>query len=73
MAIQQTLKKIDGTIYKTTLEHKKETRQHLEKLGLVNTAREVKCSVAGYVQALRDCGVITESDRQKLFIYYGTI
>lgn len=70
---RKALEKIEGTIYKTTLEHKKADRQHLAKAGHENAADSVKASIAGYVQALRDCGIITESERQKLFAYYGTI
>lgn len=67
------LEKIEGTIYKTTLEQKKKDRKRLEEMEHAHEAREIKCSIAGYVQALRDCGVITERERQALFIYYGTI
>lgn len=70
---KKALEKIEGTIYKATLEHKKADRKRLEEVGHVNAAQSVKASIAGYVHALRDCGVITESERQALFVYYGTI
>jgi hypothetical protein len=70
---KKVLEKIEGTIYKTTLENKKNDRQRFEKMGLEKDARAIRTSIAGYVQALRDCGVITERERQVLFIYYGTI
>ncbi len=67
------LEKLEGTIYKTTLEQKKNDRQRFEEMGHKKEADGIKKSVAGYVQALRDCRVITERERQALFIYYGTI
>lgn len=70
---RKTLEKIEGTIYKTTLENKKEARTRLAKLGHEKEAKSVQASVAGYVQAMRDFGIITERERQELFIYYGTI
>jgi hypothetical protein len=70
---RETLEKIEGTIYKSTLERKKHDLKHLEDMGLVKDAKGIRCSIAGYLQALRDCGIITESDFRKLFCYYGTI
>ena len=70
---KEALKKIEGTIYKTALEYKKHQRKLLEEARAQNAADSAKASIAGYVQALRDCGIITESERQTLFIYYGTI
>lgn len=70
---KKTLEKIEGTNYKATLEYKKSERIRLEEAGYKNAADSAKASIAGYVQALRDCGVITERDRQVLFVYYGTI
>lgn len=71
--LKKVLEKIDGTTYKTTLEHKKKDYKYFKSVGLEKNAEKIQGSVAGYVQALRDCGIITESDRQKLFLYYGTI
>lgn len=70
---KKALEKIEGTTYKSTLERKKNDRKHLAEMGLDKDANAVRCSIAGYIQALRDCGIITESERQKLYIYYGTL
>lgn len=70
---QKALEKIVGTQYQKALEYKKAQRKNLEEAGHENAAQSVKASIAGYVHALRDCGIITESERQTLFIYYGTI
>lgn len=67
------LEKIEGTNYKNTLEIKRADRKRLEESGHEQAADAIKASIAGYVQALRDCGVITERERQVLFIYYGTV
>jgi hypothetical protein len=73
MTTRELLGKLEGTTYKYTLEHKKTDRKRLEAEGHENAAKSVKASIAGYVQAMRDCGAVTESERQKLFIYYGTV
>ena len=70
---KKALEKIEGTTYKFTLEQKKADRKHMEEAGHTSAAKEVKASIAGYVQAMRDCGVITESERRTLFIYYATV
>jgi ribosomal protein S17E len=70
---KKAFEKIEGTIYKTTLDYKKTERKNLEERGFTNAAKEIANSIAGYVQALRDCGVITESERRTLFLYYATM
>lgn len=45
----------------------------MSEAGLIGSAEGIKKSIAGYTQALRDCGMITERERQVLFIYYGTV
>ena len=70
---RKAVEKIEGTIYETTLRNKKEGRQYLEDAGRSEDAARVRASIAGYVQSLRDCGVITESERKALYLYYGTI
>jgi hypothetical protein len=70
---KKVLEKIEGTNYKITLEQKRADRKRLKERGHEQAEDEVKASIAGYVQALRDCGVITERERQVLFIYYGTV
>ena len=67
------LEKIEGTVFKATLEYKKNMRKRFVERGLEKEAREVQTSIAGYVQALRDADIITEGERQTLYIYYGTI
>lgn len=71
--VQKTLDKIRGTKYYDTLENKKRERKKMKELRLENAAETVKASIAGYVQAMRDCGIITERERQALFIYYATV
>lgn len=71
--LAHVLKKIDGTMYKKTLEDKKHERKRLEAAGNDAAARYTKASIAGYCQALRDCGVINDRERGVLFIYYGTV
>lgn len=73
MRTQDVLRKFEGTAFKATLEYKKAERKRLEAAGFIGTAEGVKKSIAGYVQALRDCGVVTESERRVLFIYYATV
>lgn len=73
MRTQDVLNKIEGTKYKATLEYKRHERKRFEDNGFVGSAEGVKKSIAGYVQALRDCDIITERERQVLFIYYGTV
>ena len=70
---KKALKKIEGSIYERTLEFKKKDRQRFEEMRLENDAIAIRCSIAGYLHALRDCGIITEREREILFIYYGTI
>ena len=70
---QKALEKIAGTPYQKMLEYKRTQRKNLEKAGHDAAADSTKASIAGYVQAMRDCGVITERERGLLFIYYGTI
>ena len=69
----KVLEKIEGTIYKTTLEHKKSTIKRFKEMELTNDAEAISKSVAGYLQAMRDCGVITDRERQWLYIYYGSM
>ena len=71
--VQRTLERIEGTTYKATLEKKKSDRKRLAKMGAITDAHSIELSLAGYIQALRDVGVITERERQELFIYYATI
>ena len=70
---EKTLKKIEGTIYKTILEHQKKMRKRFLESELENDAKCAQIFIAGYVQALCDCGVVTARERQVLFIYYGTM
>lgn len=70
---KKTLEKLEGTTCKFTLENKKAERKRVEEAGHHNAAEAIKGSIAGYVQAMRDCGVITESERRVLFIYYATV
>jgi hypothetical protein len=70
---RKTLDKIEGTVFKTTLDYKKASRKALEEKGCQHQAREVQVSIAGYLQAMRDLGVITESERKCLYIYYATV
>lgn len=70
---QKALEKISGTQYQNALEYKKAQRKNLEEAGHKSAADSAKASIAGYVHAMRDCGVITERERELLFIYYGTI
>ena len=73
MRTQDVLKRIEGTTYKATLEYKKMERKKMEAGGYEGAAEGVKKSIAGYVQALKDCGIITEHERRVLFIYYATV
>jgi hypothetical protein len=73
MATRDVLEKIKGTTYGNTLERKKQWRKNLLESGEERAARETQISIAGYVHALRDAGIITESERRTLFIYYGTV
>lgn len=70
--IRKVLDKIEGTAFKSALEYKKTTRQKFEEGGLIAQAREVQVSIAGYLQAMRDFGEITETERRCLYIYYAT-
>ena len=70
---KQILDRIEGSVYKAALERKRAERKRLEAAGLVNDAQDMKCNVSGYVQALRDVGIINDRERQALYIYYGTI
>ena len=70
---RKTLEKISGTIYAATLTQKMRDRRQLELAGHTAAADNIRYSIAGYVQALRDTGIITESERIILYIYYGTI
>jgi hypothetical protein len=70
---KKALELIEGTVYQKTLEHKKFERKRLEKAGHENAATSVRASTAGYLQALCEAGIITERERQALFIYYATI
>jgi trans-2-enoyl-CoA reductase len=67
-----TIEKIKDTPHGTALEKKKQWRKALLEAGREREARETQTSIAGYVQALRNCGVITERERSVLYIYYGT-
>ena len=69
---EKVLQKIEGTTFKKTLDYKKRERKNLMDNGYETQAYNVKTSIAGYVQAMRDCGVITERERSILFIYYAT-
>lgn len=73
MKTQEVLNKFEGTPWKAALEYKRAERKRFEDNGFIGCAEGVKKSIAGYVQALRDCGVVTERERQVLFIYYGTV
>ena len=66
------LQKIEGTPYKTTLEYKKSERKRLEEMKCEHAAISVRSSTAGYLQALCEAGIITESERRTLFLYYAT-
>jgi hypothetical protein len=70
---REVLAKIEGTPFKAKLESKKRGRQRLYADGLERAAEDVRKSIAGYLEAMHDSGVITESERHILFIYYGTI
>lgn len=70
---RKALEKIEGTPFKAALEYKMSQRVQLAKAGYADAADAATGSIAGYVQALRDAGIITESERKCLFIYYGTI
>lgn len=69
---QKILKRIENTVFKSTLDKMRETRKHLEKID-VNSANQTKYSIIGYLKAMRDFGVITERERQVLFVYYATV
>jgi hypothetical protein len=69
---EKALKKIDGTIYQKTLEYKRNERKRLEAAGYETAESRTNASIAGYCQALCDCGIITERERALLFLYYGT-
>jgi hypothetical protein len=73
MGVRQILEKHAGTAYVKTLETKKRSRQSANANGLETTAREIQLSIAGYVQALKDAGIITETERRATWLYYGTI
>lgn len=73
MATRDVLEKIKGTTYGNALERKKQWRKHLLELGEERAASKTQTHIAGYVYALRDAGIITESERRTLFIYYGTV
>ena len=70
---REVLKKIEGTNFCGELEYKKRERKRLIEAKCERGAENAKASIAGYVQALRDCGVITERERQVLYIYYATL
>lgn len=70
---RKALEKIKGTQHETTLENKKKWRKSLAADGNERAARETQTSIAGYLHALRNCGIITERERSALYIYYGTI
>ena len=69
---KKALEKIEGTPFKTALDSMRETRKRVEKID-EKSANQTKYSIIGYLKAMRDFGVITERERQALFIYYATI
>ena len=69
----KTLEKLETTPFKATLEYKKKMRKRFIERELHKEAREVQTSIAGYLHAMKDAGVITESERSVLYTYYGTI
>ena len=70
---EKTLKKIDGTVYKAKLEHYKNLRHQYLEMERKENEKAVHHMISAYVQALCDCGVITERERMSLYIYYATI
>ncbi len=70
---QNAINKIEGTPFKNSLEYKMKMRRKFRERGLEKEARETQTSIAGYLHALRDAGVITESERHVLYLYYGTV
>lgn len=72
MMTEKTIDKIRGTIYHKTLEYKRNERKRLVEAGYETAERITNASIAGYCQALCDCGIITERERGILFLYYGT-
>lgn len=71
--LKKTLEKIEGTVYAQTLNQKKHARKRLEDMGCTTDANAIRASIAGYLQAIRDFGIISESERQRLYIYFATI
>lgn len=67
------IEKLKGTVHEIALEQKKKMRKNLLEVGREHEAREQQTSIAGYLHALRNCGIITERERGVLFIYYGTL
>jgi len=67
------IEKIKGTTHEIFLEKHRDWRKNLLKANRESEARETQMLIAGYVKALRACGIITERERGVLFIYYGTV
>lgn len=67
------IEKLKGTPHEAFLERQKKWRNALLDAGRDREATAAQALLAGYVKALRNCGIITESERRTLFIYYGTI
>lgn len=65
------LEKIEGTAYRAQLEKMKKIRKQLKDCGLDDAARGVYARITGYIDAMRDCGIITESERNSLFFNYA--
>ena len=66
----RTLEKIKGTIFEVALAKKKATLAFYKELEQEHEVREIKNSVAGYLQAMRDCDIITDRERMWLYLYY---
>lgn len=64
------LEKIKGTIFETALESKKFAINSFNEMGERIASQTVKNSLAGYLQAMRDCGVVTDRERMWLYLYY---
>lgn len=69
---KKTLEKIEGTTFKSALDNMRKTRKHFEGTD-DKSAGQTKYSIIGYLKAMRDFGIITERERQVLFIYYATL
>ena len=70
--VKEALKKIEDMPFKTVLDLMREDRKRAEEWN-ETIADQMKYSIIGYLKAMRDCGVITDRERQALFIYYATV